>query len=76
MKKTVMKSKATKVKISGETFLLINKLSAILVQSSVTLSSAQKAIIGKEFQRAYKIMSQGNSMRKTTDKLTTAKSAE
>lgn len=57
MKKAAKKSKAPKVKISGELMKLINTLSAIMVQSAVVSSTAQKAVIGKEFQRAYKIMS-------------------
>ena len=53
------KSKGTttrKVVLKGKTYKVINSLAAILVQIVLKSTKAQKVQIGKEFTRAYDIM--------------------
>lgn len=45
-----------RAKLTGENYRVINTLAAILAQISLKSSAAQKKLMGKEFSRAYEIL--------------------
>jgi hypothetical protein len=47
----------TESKLDGKTFRVINTLAATLAQATLKSSAAEKVLIGKEFDRAFEILS-------------------